>query len=94
MRLGILEVVVTIAVIIVIALIARISRTNRGASEQNKNAGRTHSYLKRGGIAFILVGIILSVTGISMFKWAVQSYVWSFIVVAIGLALVYLSRKK
>ena len=107
MRLGILEIVIIIAVIIAIALVTRIYRGNRDTSEQSKNpsaetthrqvkekAGRTHSYLKRVGTAFFIAGIILALAGMSMFRWAVQSYVWSFIIVGVGLGLLFLARRK
>jgi uncharacterized ion transporter superfamily protein YfcC len=107
MRPGILEIVVIIAIIIAIVLVTRIYRGNRDVTEQSKKSseeithwqvkekvGRTHNYLKRVGIAFFIAGIILALAGMSMFKWAVQSYVWSFIIVGVGLALLFLSRKK
>ena len=107
MRLGILEIVIIIAIIIAIALVTRIYRGNRDAPEQSnksseeiihrqakEKAGRTHSYLKRVGAAFFIAGIIIALAGMSMFRWAVQSYVWSFIIVGVGLVLLFLSRKK
>ena len=107
MRLGILEIVIIIVIIIAIALVTRIYRSNSDATEQSKKpskeithgqvkekAGRPRSYLKRVGIAFFIAGIILALAGMSMFRWAVQSYAWSFIIVGVGLVLLYLSRKK
>lgn len=107
MRLGVLEIVIIIVVIIVIALVTRIYRGNRDTPEQSKKSseeithrqvkertGRVRSYLKRTGAAFFITGIILALAGISMFRWAVQSYVWSFIIAGVGLVLLFLARKK
>jgi len=41
-----------------------------------------------------MAGIILALAGMSMFRWAVQSYLWSFIIVGVGLGLLFLARKK
>ena len=107
MRLGILEIVIIIAIIIAIAVVTRIHRSYRDATEQSKKsseeithwqlkekADKTRSYLKRVGTAFFIAGTILALAGMSMFRWAVQSYVWSFIIVGVGLVLLFLSRKK
>ena len=107
MRPGILEIVVIITIIIAIVLVTRIYRSDRDTTEQskkaseeitrcqvNENAGRTRSYLRKVGIAFFIAGIILALAGMSMFRWAVQSYVWSFIIMGVGLAFLFVSRKR
>ena len=107
MRIGILEIIVIIAIIIAITLVIRIYRSSHDATDQSKKsseeithwqvrvkAGKTRSYLRRVGSAFFVAGIILALAGMSMFRWAVQSYVWSFIIVGVGLVLLFLSRKK
>ncbi len=107
MRLGPLEIIVIIAIIIAIAVITRILRTSHGTAKQNKESpldtpvkpvgertGRTRNFLKRAGVACILTGSVLLLAGISMFRWAFQSYSWAFIIVVIGLVLLFLSRKK
>ncbi|MFC2068426.1 hypothetical protein ACFLTP_05415, partial [Chloroflexota bacterium] len=50
--------------------------------------------LKRIGIIFTLAGVMLLLASLSMFRWAFQSYLWSFIVIGIGTVLIYLSKKK
>ena len=107
MRLGLLEIIVIIAIIIAIAVITRIFRTSRGIAKQNKESpvgapvkpvgertGRPGNFLKRAGVACILTGGVLSLAGISMFRWAFQSYSWAFIIVVIGLVLLFLSVKR
>lgn len=107
MRLGPLEIILIIVVIIAIALLTRILRTNRGSAQQNKESSvdtqikptevrtsKIQSLFKRIGIAFTLTGIILLLAGIGMFRWAFQSYLWSLIIIAIGIVLIFLSRKK
>ena len=107
MRPGPMEIAIIIAVIIGIAVITRILRTRQVASRQDKESpagkparqvkkgtGKTRNSLTRTGIAFILAGGILLLAGITLFRWAFQSYWWAFIFVAIGLILVFLSRRK
>ncbi len=107
MRLGILEIVVIIIVIIVIAVITRILRGKRVAATQSKKpsaevpasrveerASRKRGLFRRAGIALTLIGIILLMASISMFRWAFQSYMWSFVIVAIGIGLLLLSKRK
>lgn len=107
MRPGPLEIAIIIIVIIAIAVIARIFRYNHGTAKQNEvpsadihvkpdeeRVSSTRNFFRRVGLAFILTGAIILLAGISMFSWALQGYWWSFIIVTIGLALVFLSRKK
>ena len=107
MRLGILEIVIIIAVIIAAAFITRIIRTSHNADRQNgesptdilvkqvkKSTNNPFGFLRRSGIALVLTGVIILLAGIAMFRWAFQSYYWSFIIVVIGVVLVFLSRKK
>ncbi len=107
MRLGPFEIIVTIVIISAIAVIARIFRSNRVATRQSEKSheesqakpvkvgtSKIRSNLKRAGITFTLVGIVLLLASISLFRWAFQGYLWSLIIVAIGLVLLFLSRKK
>ena len=99
MRLGPQEVIVIIVIIIAAAVLTRIIRTSRLSNQGNKDASekktnKPRSFLRKSGFAFIGVGIILLLAGISMFKWALQSYMWSFMLIVIGLVIVLLFRKK
>ena len=107
MRFGLLEIILIIVVIIVAAVLTRILRGNRDSTRQNEETyvtvqpksigartSKTRNILKRTGIAFAFAGLILLLAGIGMFRWAFQSYLWSFIVIGIGTVLIYLSRKK
>jgi hypothetical protein len=99
MRIGLPEIIIIIAVVIAVVVVARIVRLGRnetdgGEVSTGKPAGRTRTYLKRLGGAFIIVGVMLLLAGISFFKWALQSYGWSFALVVIGLAIFFLSRRK
>ncbi len=107
MRLGPLEIILIIVVVIVVAVLTRITRGNRRSTSQNEETSatiqpkpigartrKTRSILKRTGIAFTLGGVMVLLASISMFRWAFQSYLWSFVVIGIGTVLIYLSRKK
>jgi len=107
MRPGLLEIIIIIVAIIAIIVITRIIRTGRGTVRQNEESpvdipgkpvqgkkSRTRGFLTRVGVALILAGGILLFAGITMFRWAFQSYWWSLIFVTTGLILVFLSRKR
>ena len=107
MRIGFLEIIVILIIIIAIFLIARMSRVKPDDTAPVKKSPtdiaswrvkgrpeRIRDYLKRLGIAFVVAGILFALAGISMFRWAVQGYVWAFVAMVIGLALLFLSRKK
>lgn len=107
MRPGPLEIALIIVVIIAVALITRVLRTNYGSARQNKESSvdiqtkptevrtsKIRNSLKRIGIVFTLIGIILLFAGIGMFRWAFQSYLWALIIIAIGIVLIFLPRKK
>lgn len=107
MRIGPLEIIVIIVIIIAVAIVARAVRFNRDNTNQNARASTDISvrqvkhkqanmwaYVKRIGITFVITGIILALAGMSMFRWAVQGYMWAFIIMVLGIGLVFLSRKK
>ena len=107
MRIGIPEIIIILVIIIVIILIARISRARPGAAEQDTESSRgvphgqgkgrgskPRSYLRKLGISLTLIGVILALAGISMFRWALQSYIWAFAIIAAGFIAVFLSRRK
>ncbi len=107
MRIGIPEIITIVIIIVVILLIARIARVKPDDTAQNRESttditswrvkdrpGRIRNYLKRLGMAFVVTGILLALAGISMFRWAVQGYVWALGVMVLGFTLLFLLRKK
>ena len=107
MRIGILEIIIIILVIIALVIIARVSRVKKDTSQQTsesqteishweakEKAGKLRRNLQKIGIAAIGSGVILALAGVSLLRWALQSYIWAFIIVAIGLVFILLSHKK
>jgi len=105
MRLGPLEIILIIIVIIAIAVIARIIRTGSGTAGQNTASTspaipnqprniRLWGFLSRTGIVMVIASIAALIATISLFRWVLQSYLWAFILMAIGFILVLFSRKK
>jgi membrane protein implicated in regulation of membrane protease activity len=107
MRLGLLEIVLIIAVIIAIAVIARIARS-RGSTTSHKESttpditekhpagkpGRLWGFLNRTGIILVIGGIAAFIAAVSLFRMVLQSYLWAFILIAAGLILLLISRRK
>jgi hypothetical protein len=105
MRLGIPEIVTILVVLIAIVVSARILRAHPArrsndssvattTRQASKKTPRIWRYLRRAGIALVIAGAVFLFAAIGMFRWAFQSYLWSFILVVIGFAILFLSRKK
>ena len=107
MRIGLQEIIIIIVIIIAIAIIARMVRVKPKATDGNSQTAtkaisrrvkdspkKKRNYLRRFGIAFVLVGIVSLLAGVSMFRWAMQSYVYAFVTMVLGFAFLFLSRKK
>ena len=105
MKPGPLEIILIIAVVIAVAVIARIMGAGRRTS-QKKGASSpdtttdTHGKNKlrgvfnRTGIVMIIAGIAALIATVSLFRWVLQSYLWAFILIAIGCILVLSARRK
>jgi hypothetical protein len=95
MRLGPLEIILIIAVIIAIAVIAWITRSRDSAGKSSGgNYGRVWGFLNRTGIVLVIGGIAAFIAAVSFFRMVLQSYLWAFILVTVGLILVLFSRKR
>ena len=106
MRPGLSEIIIILIVIILILVVTRIIRVGRNSTDKSKTsdeipfeqvAKRSSKVLQRlrvTGIIFLIIGIISLLAGISVFKWLYWSYLWAFIAIAIGFAMVFVSRKN
>jgi membrane protein implicated in regulation of membrane protease activity len=107
MKPGLLEIILIIVVIIAIAVIARIVRRRDGATIRKRstdrdstgkstggNSGRAWDFLNKTGIILVIGGIAAFIAAVSFFRMVLQGYLWAFILVAVGLILVLLSRKR
>jgi membrane protein implicated in regulation of membrane protease activity len=107
MRLGPLEIVLIIVVIIAIAVIARIARSRDRVAGQKETANtevtvkppertssRVWDFLNKTGIVLVVGGLAAFIAAVSLFRMVLQSYLWAFILMAVGLILVIYSRKK
>ena len=102
MKFGWLEIVLIIFVIIAVAIIARIVRSNRVPGGQKEKSGRhiktaantrTLIFLNRAGIVLIIAGGIAVIAAASFFRLVLQSYLWAFLAIAVGVILWRFSRK-
>ena len=107
MRPGPLEIGIIILVILLVTVVMRIVRVGRSDTKKGKKSSaeiverqpgqslvKIRRHLRLPGIAFILTSLLLLLGGISLLKWVFWSYLWSFIVMAIGLALVLMSVNR
>lgn len=104
--LGPLEIALIIAILIIFVVLARILRTHPDNAQQEKESSsgiaarsngtgknKLRRLLKRTGIALAITGIVVLFASLDLFHLAFQGYLWSFLIVAFGIALIYLSRK-
>ena len=99
MKPGIWEIIVIVVLIVVVAIIARVLRGSRIKARENAEAREETTpgprrIVRRTGIAGIAVGVILLAAAVSMFRYAFQSYLWGFVIIAVGLVLIFLTRKR
>ena len=100
-----LEIILIIVVVIILALTVRIVRMGRVPARQSIKANKdtsgkatakhkTASYLNRSGITLVITGIVAFIAAAGLFRWALQGYLWAFILIALGALLVVISRNK
>ena len=106
MRFGLLEIIIILIVIVLVLVVTRIVRVRRNSTDKSKTSDempieqvarkskKVFQRLRATGIIFLFIGIISLLAGISVFKWLYWSYLWAFIAIAIGFAMVFVSRKK
>ncbi len=105
MRLGPLEIILIVIVGLLVLLAVRMIGSGRPAvvkdkksleipqQEVTESTGRGNQ-IRLAGVAFIIVAIIMLLTGMSLFKWVMKLYLWSFIFLAIGMAIFFVTRKR
>ncbi len=106
MRIGPLEIILILIVVMLVLLAVRVVRGDRPALVKDKNSslgiperqvaesiGGGHK-LTLTGIVFIIVAVLLVLSGMSLFKWVMKMYLWSFLFLAVGLAILFVSRKR
>lgn len=105
MRLGPLEIILIVIVALLVLLAVRMIGSGRPAVVNDKKSLKIPqqqvaessgggNQVRLAGIAFIIVAIIVLLTGMSLFKWVMKLYLWSFIFLAIGMAIFFISRKR
>ena len=110
MRLSLLEIIIIVLVLLTVLVAVRIIGAGRSSQVKDTAKGKKYSLeipgrqveqssrkglqIKLAGVVFILVSILLVLAGMSMFKWVLKSYLWSFILLAIGLSIIFMSRKR
>ena len=107
MRLGLLEIGIIIAVAIIIFGITRIIQLGKNSARKTETSIETakqkgmeetkrshHPRVKITGIVLIVIGIVITLVSVNLLKWVFWSNIWAFIIVAIGLAVLFISRHK
>ena len=109
MRIGPFEIVLIIVLIFLMLLIVRMLGMARNVGNRNKvshgaNGNQSQKngiqtvkkkhYVRAGGLSLILIGILVLLSGLSLFKWIMWSYTGFFILVAVGFLILFLARKR
>ena len=93
MRLGFWEIGIIVAVIIIIYIATRMMRSGQDGNRKKK-AEPKHPRLKLTGIALTILGIIFLLASVSLAKWIFWSNIWAFIILAAGVLIIFLTRRK
>lgn len=107
MRIGTTEIIIIVIVIIALVIITRVIRLKDSSNQKHSRKSQDNNnqperqqktkfqaYVKRTGIVSIIASILLALSIVSIFKWAIQSYFWALILLVLGFGLLYISRKK
>ena len=107
MQLGLLEIGIIIVVALVIYGLVRMMRLGQNVAKKNetpvgaakqeddKKPERVrHPRLQITGIALTLIGIIILLASVSLVKWFFWGSVWALIVIAVGLLIIFMIRRR
>jgi hypothetical protein len=98
MRLGPLEIILIIVVVIFVTLIARILGPRRRPAPASRGGagppGRARGFLYRTGVALIIGGAVALAAVAGLFRWVLQGYLWALVIIAGGIIMVLLGRRK
>ncbi len=107
MNIGAQEIIIVVLAIIAVLFITRVIRIGHSTvsydedarpeimmSQYRRKTQKVLDFFLRIGISLVVVGVILVILGAAWFKWAVQSYMWSAIVIAVGAILIVIFRNR
>lgn len=101
-----MEIVIIIGAVILIFMLTRVARRNKHTPGKHlpsadsadigtsKPGPGTSHKLRRVGLLLLIVGIVILLAEIGLFRWAIRASLWSLVIVGAGLALLFLSRGK
>jgi len=109
MKLGPLEIIIIAIIALLVLLAVRMIGSGRPAikdAAKSKNSslkipqqqvaessGGGHGF-QRTGIVFVLIAILLVLSAMNLFRWVMMSFTWAFIALAVGFAILFVSRKR
>ena len=107
MKIGAQEIILIVLLIIAILFITRVIRIGRNTvsydedvrpevmmGQYERKKQKIMDFFLKIGISLVALGIILVILGAAIFNWAVQSFMWSAIVIAIGALLIIIFRTR
>jgi Sec-independent protein translocase protein TatA len=107
MKLGLPEILILIIVIFIIFGVSRMMSGGRSGKPESrvtyKNAEdleeerikrQRRSRMQVLGSIFVIIGLVILLSAFNMFKWIFMGYTWSAIIIIIGIAVLFLSRRQ
>ncbi len=108
MRFGPLEIGITVVIIIIIFAVTRMMRIGKNTAEQDRtpvvrkrtaaNNARVKSIRRSRfqilGSIFVLVGVLILLSNISLARWVALAPIWAIIIAVIGLATIFIARRR
>lgn len=107
MKISAQEIIIVALVVMAILLVTRVIRIGRNTvrrdedtrsdvvmSQFDRKTRIIFDFFIRLGIALTALGGVLIILSLSWFKWALQSYLWSIIIIVIGVILILVFRRR
>ena len=101
------EIIIVVLIIMAVLIITRVIRIGRNTVRQDEDTRseimisqferktrNIFDLFMRLGISLVVIGVILIILSATLFKWAVQSYIWSSIIIILGVILILIFRRK
>ncbi len=106
MRFGALEIGIVIVVMLIIFAVTRMRLLGNGTADTDKPPRRRTARNNEGakqvrrsriqilGAIFVLAGILILLSNISLARWVALAPIWAIIIAAIGLATIFVVRRR
>lgn len=101
-----LEIIIIVLIILAVLIITRVIRIGRSTVGQDEDTRpdvmmsqfehktrKIFDFFMRLGISLVVIGVILIILSLALFKWVLQSYMWSAVIIVVGAIIFIVFRR-